>query len=79
MAIENTVSNDYLSLLVDCINVFDCRLLGVVMQVGKKMGFFYFSLYILSLMEILGLGLVTELWAELFIITINVQKGQSPI
>ena len=27
--------------------------------------FFFISDYILSLMEILGLGLVTELWAEL--------------
>ena len=29
MAIENSVSNDFLSPFVDCINVFDCRLPGV--------------------------------------------------
>ena len=30
MAIENTVSNNFLSTFVDSINVFDCRLSGVV-------------------------------------------------
>ena len=29
MAIENLVSNDFLSTFVDSINVFDCRLSGV--------------------------------------------------
>ena len=29
MAIENTVSNDFWSLLVDSINVFDCPVSGV--------------------------------------------------
>ena len=29
MAIENPVSNDFLSTFVDSINVFDCRLSGV--------------------------------------------------
>ena len=28
MAIENSVSNDFLSKFVDSINVFDCRLSG---------------------------------------------------
>ena len=30
MAIENTVSSDFLSTFVDSINVFDCHLTGVV-------------------------------------------------
>ena len=29
MAIENSVSNDFLSLFVDSIDIFDCRLPGV--------------------------------------------------
>ena len=31
MAIENSVSNDFLSSFVDSINVFDCRLPGVIL------------------------------------------------
>ena len=31
MAIENSVSNDFLSMFVDSINVFDCRLSSVFM------------------------------------------------
>ena len=31
MEIENYVSNDFLSAFVDSINVFDCRLPGVIM------------------------------------------------
>ena len=31
MAIEKTVSNDFLSTFVDSINVFDCRLPGVIL------------------------------------------------
>ena len=30
MALENTVSNYFLSMLVDCFNVFDCHLSGVI-------------------------------------------------
>ena len=29
MAIENSVSNDFLSTFIDSINIFDCRLSGV--------------------------------------------------
>ena len=32
MAIENSVSNDFRSTFVDCINVFKCRLAGVVLD-----------------------------------------------
>ena len=32
MAIENSVSNDFLSTFVDSTNVFDCRLPGVVFE-----------------------------------------------
>ena len=30
MAIENSVSNNFLSMFVDRINIFDCRLPGMV-------------------------------------------------
>ena len=32
MAIENSVSNNFLSKFVDSINVFDCLLYGVIMH-----------------------------------------------
>ena len=35
MAIKNSVSNDFLSMFLDCIGVFDCRLPGVVIE-GEK-------------------------------------------
>ena len=35
MAIENTVSNDFLSTVVDSITVFDCRLSDVIMSRTK--------------------------------------------
>ena len=31
MAIENSVSNDFLSTLLDSIGIFDCRLPGVIL------------------------------------------------
>ena len=36
MAIKNTVSNDFLSMFVDSINVFDCRLSGVNTGLTEK-------------------------------------------
>ena len=38
MAIENTVSNDFLYTLVDGINVFDCRLSGMITFHGFAYG-----------------------------------------
>ena len=32
MAIENSVSNEFLSMFVDSIYIFDCRLSGVIMS-----------------------------------------------
>ena len=34
MAIENSVSNDFLSTFVESINIFDCRLPSVLMAVS---------------------------------------------
>ena len=36
MAIENYVSNDFLSTFVDSINVFDCRISGVDKDTGNS-------------------------------------------
>ena len=35
MAIESSVSNDFLSTFVDSINIFDCRLSSVITKHGK--------------------------------------------
>ena len=35
MAIENSVSNDFLSMFVDSINIFDCGLSGVIIREEK--------------------------------------------
>ena len=36
MAIENSVSNNFLSKFVDSVNVFDCRLSGVFSHVTAQ-------------------------------------------
>ena len=46
MAIENSVSNDFLSTFIDSINVFDCHLSSVVLTwclCGRNMLLIFFS------------------------------------
>ena len=52
MAIENSVSNDFLSTFVDSINVFDCRLPCVNMVVSSFRFYFLFQPVKLNLSDI---------------------------
>ena len=49
MTIENSVSNDFLSTFVDSINVFDCRLPGVLMFLSDT----YFKVSMVASVSIL--------------------------